>query len=127
MANRKPLTALLKDLIQQITLLLRLELRLAQAELTEKAAQAQTGLVFIVAGLIALSCGVLFLLAGGVLLLSQVIPLWSAAVALGGMLALLAYGLIQRGLRGVKLVALKPERTLKSLQTGKQKATDNWP
>lgn len=121
------MTALLKDLIQQITLLLRLELRLAQAELTEKAAQAQTGLVFIVAGLIALSCGVLFLLAGGVLLLSQVIPLWSAAVAAGGMLALLAYGLIQRGLRGVKLVALKPERTLKSLQTGKQKATDNWP
>jgi uncharacterized membrane protein YqjE len=74
------LGALVHDLSQQIPELIRSELRLAQAEVTEKGKRAGFGLgMFGVSGLLAFF-GVAALLTTAVLALDQVMPAWLAAL-----------------------------------------------
>jgi uncharacterized membrane protein YqjE len=76
----EPIGALVHRLTQQIPELVRSELKLAQAELTEKGKSAGIGLgLFSGAGLIALY-GLAGLLTTIVILLDLVMPLWLAAL-----------------------------------------------
>jgi uncharacterized membrane protein YqjE len=79
-SSDEPLGALVHRLTQQIPELVRSELKLAQAELTEKGKSAGIGLgLFSGAGLFALY-GLAGLLTTIVILLDMVMPLWLAAL-----------------------------------------------
>ena len=89
-----PATSSTADLIRratdQLSTLVRDEVALAKAEMTEKLTHAGKGAgLFGGAGVVSLY-GVFGLLAGVVLLLAKVIPAWGAALAVGGALLLLA-------------------------------------
>src|SRR3954451_5301731 len=111
------LGALVNDLTSQIPALIRSEIRLAQAEVTEKGKRAGIGIgMFSAAGLMAFF-GFGFLLTTVALLLALVMPGWVAALivtlvlfAVAGVAALL----------GKKKVAEatppKPERTIESVK-----------
>jgi uncharacterized membrane protein YqjE len=76
----EPLGALVHRMTQQIPELVRSELRLGQAELTEKGKSAGIGVgLFSTAGLVALY-GLAGLLATTVIALDLVLPLWLAAL-----------------------------------------------
>jgi uncharacterized membrane protein YqjE len=76
----EPLGALAHRLSEQIPELVRSELRLAQAELTEKGKRAGLGIgMFSAAGLLAF-LGISTLVATAVLLLALVRPAWAAAL-----------------------------------------------
>ena len=76
----EPLGALVHRMTEQIPELVRSELRLAQAELTEKGKSAGLGVgLFSTAGLLALY-GLATLLATAVIALDLVLPLWLAAL-----------------------------------------------
>ena len=87
--------ALVHDLSQQLPDLIRSELRLAQAEVTEKGKRAGLGVgMFSVAGLLAFF-GVAVLITTAILALDLVLPAWLAALivalvllAAGGLVAL---------------------------------------
>lgn len=111
---------LVSDLISDLGQLVRQELRLAQAELSDKLKQAQNGAYAIVTGLLVAFCALLILLQAVVIALSNVLPPWLAALSVGGVLALVAFVLIRHGRQNLKAHNLLPERSLTATRKVKQ-------
>ncbi len=109
---------LVSELVQDIGRLVRQELRLAQAEISEKASQARSGLYAVIAGLFLAFCALLVLVQAVVLALGGVMPLWLAAVLVGLVLAAAAAILLIRGRDNLKARNLLPERTLRVARGG---------
>lgn len=105
---------LVSDLIKDVGQLVRQELRLAQAEVSEKLQQAQNGVYAIATGLLVAFCALLILLQALVIALSNVLPPWLAAVSVGSVLALVAFVLIRQGRENLKAKNLIPERSLRA-------------
>src|SRR3546814_15547851 len=102
---------LVSGLVSDIGLLIRQELRLAQAETAEKLEQAQNGIYAVITGLLLAFCGLLILLQALVLGLSNHIPHWVAPLRVGGVLAIIAFVLIHQGAKNLKPGNQIPERT----------------
>ena len=111
------LGALVHQLTTQVPELIRSEIRLAQAEVTEKGKAAGVGIgIFSVAGLLAFF-GVATLIATAVLALANVVDAWFAALIVALVLLASAAG---AGLVGKNKVASaappKPERAIEGLK-----------
>jgi hypothetical protein len=113
------LTTLLRDLISDLSELIRQELRLARAETVEKFARAQTSVIAIAAGLLAAFCAVLILLQALVIGLAEIMPAWAASLCVGGAMAIVAIILVRAGQSGLSPANLIPERTLDSMRRDK--------
>jgi hypothetical protein len=113
----KPLGELVQDLSRQTSTLIRQEMRLAQAELTEKGRHASKGAgMFGGAGLVALY-GVGALIAAAIIGLGTVIELWIAAAAVGAGLLLIAGILALTGKKEIdEATPPKPEQAIESVQ-----------
>jgi hypothetical protein len=112
-------TSLLKELIGEIGQLIRQELRLAQAETSEKLSQAQNGVIAIVVGLLFAFSALLILLQAVVVALANVMPAWLASVIVGVVVAAIAFVLIRQGQSNLKPVNLMPDRTLNAVRSDK--------
>src|SRR3954466_15738616 len=108
---------LVQDLTRQTSTLIRQEMRLAQAELTEKGRHASRGAgMFGGAGLVALY-GVGALIAAAILGLATVIEPWIAAAAVGGGLLVIAGILALTGKKEIEeATPPKPEQAIESVQ-----------
>jgi hypothetical protein len=108
---------LVQDLSRQTSTLIRQEMRLAQAELTEKGRHAGKGAgMFGGAGLVALY-GVGALVAAAILGLATVLEPWIAAAAIGAGLLLVAGILALTGKKELNEAGPpKPEQTIESVQ-----------
>ena len=113
----KPLGELVQDLSRQTSTLIRQEMRLAQAELTEKGRHAGKGAgMFGGAGLVALY-GVGALIAAAILGLATVLEPWIAAAAIGAGLLLVAGILALTGKKELEEAGPpKPEQAIESVQ-----------
>ena len=113
----RPLGELVQDLSRQTSTLIRQEMRLAQAELTEKGRHAGKGAgMFGGAGLVALY-GVGALIAAAILGLATVLEPWIAAAAIGAGLLLVAGILALAGKKELEEVGPpKPEQAIDSVQ-----------
>ncbi len=113
----KPLGELVQDLSRQTSTLIRQEMRLAQAEMTEKGKQAGKGAgMFGGAGVVALY-GVGALVAAAVLGLATVLEPWIAAAAIGIGLLLVAAILALTGKKELEEAGpLKPEQAIENVQ-----------
>lgn len=102
---------LVHRLSEQVPDLVRSELRLAQAEMTQKGKRAGVGVgMFGVAGVLAFF-GVAALIATAILALALVLPAWAAALIVGAVLLVVAGGVALMGRSKVKDAAPpKPER-----------------
>jgi Putative Actinobacterial Holin-X, holin superfamily III len=116
-AEDRPLGELVQDLSRQTSTLIRQEMRLAQAELTEKGKHASKGAgMFGGAGVVALY-GVGALIAAAILGLATVLEPWIAATAVGVALLLVAGILALTGKKELEEAGPpKPEQTLDSVQ-----------
>jgi Putative Actinobacterial Holin-X, holin superfamily III len=113
----KPLGELVQDLSRQTSTLIRQEMRLAQAELTEKGRHAGKGAgMFGGAGVVALF-GVGALVAAAILGLATVLEPWIAAAAIGVGLLLVAGVLALTGKKELDEAGPpKPEQAIESVQ-----------
>jgi len=113
----KPLGELVQDLSRQTSTLIRQEMRLAQAELTEKGRHAGKGAgMFGGAGAVALY-GVAALVAAAILGLATVLEPWIAAAAVGLALLLVAAILALTGKKELgEAGPAKPELAIESVQ-----------
>src|SRR6476661_10384350 len=111
------LGALVHDMTQQMSTLVRDEIRLAQAEMTEKGKKAGLGVgLFGGAGLVALY-GVAALLATLVLALALVMPAWLAGLIVTVVLFAVAAVLALQGRSNVsKATPAKPEEAIAGLK-----------
>ena len=113
----EPLGALAHRLSEQIPGLVRSELRLAQAELTEKGKRAGLGIgMFSAAGLLAFF-GVATLITTAILALALVLPAWASALIIAVVLLACAGGAALAGRNKVQAAAPPtPERTISSVR-----------
>ena len=111
------LGALVHDMTQQMSTLVRDEMRLAQAEMTQKGKKAGLGIgLFGGAGLVALY-GVATLLATVILALALVIPAWLAALIVTVALFAVAGVLALKGKSSVsQATPAKPEEAMAGLK-----------
>lgn len=107
------LGALVTQLSQQTSDLVRSELRLAQAEMTEKGKRAGIGIgMFSAAGLLAYF-GLAVLIAAAVLGLAEAVPGWLSALIVAVVLFAVAGGVAMVGKKNVtEAVPAKPEQAI---------------
>jgi Protein of unknown function (DUF1469). len=132
MANQmdnRPLSELLSGLVSDITGLFRKEIDLAKTEASEKMSSALTGVEAFAAGLVFAIAAVGVLLAAlvnglGAFFVAQGMREPSAdalaSVIVGVVVALLAWGMIHRGLSALRGENLKLDRTSTSLRRDAQ-------
>lgn len=107
---------LLRELSQESSTLVRQEVALAKAELTQKAKQAGKGAGLLVAaaviGLALLGALTAFLIA----LIALALPVWLAALVVTVFYALLAAGLGLAGRAALRKASPKPEQTIDTVK-----------
>jgi hypothetical protein len=103
---------------QDMTLLVRQEIRLARTELSEKATAVSKRLTSVIAGGVAAYIGVLAVVAAVILLLTQVvgIPAWVSALLVGVAMAIGGFVTLRAGLRALKTIDPAPRRTVETLK-----------
>jgi hypothetical protein len=103
------LGGLVEQISEQASRLVRAEIALAKAELTDKAMKSGIGAGLFVAALVVLLYGIGVLLLAAVYGLGTVWPMWLAALAVGGFLVLVTLILVLVGQALLKKGTRKPE------------------
>jgi uncharacterized membrane protein YqjE len=114
--EERPVGALVSDLAHGLTTLVRQELRLAQAEGSEKITNVVIGVAAIFGGLLIAACALLILLQALVIALTHYMPDWMAALVVGVAVAIIAFIAIWQGRRNLSLEKLAPRRTIRSVR-----------
>jgi fatty acid desaturase len=112
----RSITALLASLVNETGLLVRQEMALFRAEMTEAMGRAGRGAAVMAAGGVCAFGGFLVLLAAAVLGLATVLPPWLAALIVGVVCLALGVLLLLLGKNRLNAEALTPRRTLRSLR-----------
>ena len=115
--RERPLGEIARDLTRDVSLLMRQEVELAKAELTQKGRTAAPGLGMIggagVVGLMAAGALTAFL----VLVLSVFLPEWASALIVGAVLAAAAYLLVKQGKERVEEAGAPiPKQTIETVK-----------
>jgi len=128
-ARDRSIGSLLKELRDESTTLIRQEIALAKTEMAEKAGMIGRNVASIGVGAATLYAGVMVLLFGLTFIVYfglNAIGLsnfWSGVlsfIGMGALIALVGYGLIQKGLKTLKHESAVPEKTIESLKEDKQ-------
>jgi hypothetical protein len=112
----RPVAALLADLAGETSTLVRQEIALFKAELSEKLVRAGVGAAAIAAGGVIAFSGWLALVAAAIIALCYVVAPWLSALIIGVIVIALGAGLALFGKSRLKADALVPRRTLNSLR-----------
>ncbi len=116
---------LIQDLINQVTSLIRQELRLAQAESVQKVQQGLRGLVVMISGLLFVFLSLIIFTQAAVAALATGMPVWMASLLVGGGCLLAGLVVYAIGRRMISVRRLTPERTLRSLRDDKEQVMEN--
>jgi uncharacterized membrane protein len=118
------------QLSEDMTLLVRQEVQLARAEMSEKLSRFTTNLVSVIGGGFVAYVGALALVAALILALNDLanISPWISALIVGAVLAIGGYAMLRRGLGELKRVELAPRRTVENIKDDVQaiKADVQW-
>lgn len=116
----RSLGELFSELASDTSNLVRQELNLARAEMTQKATAAGRDAGMIAAGGVLAHTAMLVLIAALVAGLGEFMPIWASALLVGIVLAISAYVLIRQGLTALKQINPKPEQTIETLKEDKE-------
>jgi uncharacterized membrane protein YqjE len=115
-AQAKPVSALLKELVSNISLLVRQELMLARAEMGEKTSSLMNGVISIACGFVLALAALIVLLDAVVLALSNSVPMWASALIVGGVVAVIAAIFIYIGQSRLSAANMMPDRTVRNMR-----------
>jgi hypothetical protein len=119
--DSRPVTALIGDLARDVLELFRKEILLARAEAGEKAGQVLTAIGTILTGTVLLIGALIVLLQALVIALAELgLPPGWAALAVGIVVAVLAYGFVRKGMSDLQAGSLAPERTMAAMRRDAQ-------
>jgi uncharacterized membrane protein YqjE len=126
--DERSLGQLLKELSSETTTLLRQEVDLAKAEMSEKVSRVGTNTAAVgVGGAVAL-LGAMALVAALILglislfdnFMSPEVAVWVAPLLVGAVLALIGYSMIKKAMATLRQESLTPKKTTQSLQENKE-------
>jgi putative copper export protein len=120
----RPFSQILQDIVANLQEIIRLEVRLAKAELREDARRGVSAFSIAVVGAVLGMYAVGLLLLALVYGLSNVVPAWLAALLVGVVVGVVAAVFLGVGARRVRRLDLKPERTIQSVKENVKWAKD---
>ena len=101
-SNGRPIGEILKDILGNITEIIRSEIRLVTVEARREVASLKVAAISIVLGMILTIYGGAFLLLGLVYALSRVWPPWLSALTVGAGVAILGSIVVGAGINKIK-------------------------
>ena len=114
--NERSIAEVLRDVLRDMQDIVRLEFRLAKAEVVADVSQAKTPALLILGGTVAAIFATLFLLLAVASALVLVLPLWAANLSVGAALAVAAGLALTAGRSRLGPLAPPLERTMNSLK-----------
>lgn len=118
--EERSLGELFSELAGETGMLVRQEVALAQAELTQKAVDVGKNVGFLVAGGAVAYAALLAIIAAVIVGLANFIPLWLSALIVGILIGIAAYVLISSALKALKNTELTPVQSVESLEEDAQ-------
>jgi uncharacterized membrane protein YqjE len=118
--TERSISAVISDIVGDLHVIVRGEVRLAKAELREELAKAKRGVVLLVAGGLVLVAALGCALLAGIYGLATIWPAWGAALAVGGATAVLGAVLVLVGKKHLSAVELPPQKTAASVRENLQ-------
>ena len=113
----RSLGELFAELARETSTLVRQEVALARAELSQKAGQVGRDLGFLAIGGAVAYAGLLAIIAAIIIALATLgLPWWLSALLVGLVVAGIGYFLVQKGLSALKRESLAPQKTLDTLK-----------
>jgi xanthine/uracil permease len=123
-SDERSLGDLFAELASETSTLVRQEIRLATAEMSQKAARAGRNVGLIGAGGALAYAGLLALVAAAIFGLAYFIPMWLSALIVGLVIVGIGYALIQMGLSALKRLDPMPRQTVETLKEDKEWAKE---
>lgn len=120
----QPLGELLSGLYHDTSALLRLEVELAKAEMSQKASRVGKNVGFLAAGGAVAYAGLLAIIAGIIGVLGLLVPIWLSALIVGILVAAAGGLLVRSGLKTLQQEQLAPQRTIDTLKEDAQWMSD---
>jgi hypothetical protein len=115
-AESRSLADIVQDAFHNVQEIVRLEVRLAKTEAREELTKAKASAITLGMGAVAGLYAGLFLLFAAVYALATIIPVWAAALLIGGVLALIATITLTSGIKQYKQIHPTPERTVETIK-----------
>jgi uncharacterized membrane protein YqjE len=114
--------AVLTSLVSNVSEMVRTEVRLAKAEITEKADQAKSGAIGLFVGGGITLLGLIFILLAAIFGLTAAtgLPLWASSLIVGGIIGIAGFIMLQSALSKLKPKNLEPEKTETALKRDAQ-------
>jgi uncharacterized integral membrane protein len=116
----KSLPSLFSDLARETVDLVRQEMALARAEISQKITSAERGLVALIVGGVIILAGLMLLLQAVVNALGMALPEetapWLAPLIVGAVVAVIGYAMLKGGRSRLQPDNLMPNRTVESLR-----------
>jgi len=112
----RSLGELFADLSRETTTLVRQEINLATTEMTHKATRVGKDVGFLAVGGAVIYAGFLAIMAALIVILAHWMPWWVSALIVGGVIAGVGYGLVQKGLAALKQEDVAPRETLQTVK-----------
>jgi xanthine/uracil permease len=116
----RTLGELFAELSRETSALVRQEVALAKAEMSEKASTIAKNVVLLVAGGAIVYLAAVFILLALVIGLANVMEPWLAALIVGAVVAVVGTVLIITGINTLKATTIVPEKTIATLKENKE-------
>lgn len=120
MTEQRPLGELFSELASNTGTLVRKEVELAAVEMTAKAKSAGRNAGLVAMGGAVTMLGAIALLAALVLGLGIFMPMWLAALLVGGMVTATGGALAMGGIKAFRAIEVAPRQTIETLEENKQ-------
>lgn len=114
--NSRSIADVLQDIVENVQTIIRSEVRLAKTEITEEATKAGRAAGMMAGGVITALFTIWLLLLTIMFALATVIPIWSAALLLFVVMAIVTAVLLSAGKKRFKTVHAKPEKTIETVK-----------
>jgi divalent metal cation (Fe/Co/Zn/Cd) transporter len=118
--DNRSIGELIAELSRETTTLVRQELQLAKAEISQKASRAGKNVGFLVVGGVVAYTGLLAIIAGVVIVLGNVIALWLSALVVGVVIAAVGLILVIKGANTLRQEDPTPQETIETLKEDKE-------
>src|SRR5919112_146033 len=111
---------LFAELSQKTTTLVRQEIQLAKAEMSQKASRVGKNVGFLIIGGVVAYTGLLAIVAAVIIVLGGVIPLWLSALVVGLVIAALGLFLVVKGANTLRQEDPAPQETIETLKEDRE-------
>jgi uncharacterized membrane protein YqjE len=118
--NGSSAVTLLRRLVDDLSTLVRKELALATAEISQSLHSVQKGVASVAVGGAVCFAGFLFLLVAATAALAQTMDTWLAALIVGAIVAIVGYSMLAAGKKKLEQSDLKLKRTQESLHQDRE-------